>query len=1100
MYFSAAVKKCHWLFTPKDGRHYRPDDVIEGQFTPDTSFITFNYNERCYYIFDNVAHYFTEIDTLLPEQRCFHEVIFGTRPQKLKFDIDIEVDNEFDIVTTMNDILTCIADTFFSTYQRQPRLIVMCSTGELDNGNTKYSYHIVAADYHAANHLEAKAFTAIFFRTLPVHLHRYIDLQVNKSTQNFRIVDNHKGGRIKQIVTTNEWDIQLAEDITPPDTIIQNVAGTELLPSIIEDKTEAGAERAIADISTDTILRAAAEYTQGHRFRSRRGNILIFRRIIPSHCVLCDRIHHHDNTLLISIDPSGGIFLICRHAERGMRKLIGTFAGDAVTVDNQTYNGLAISRGKIEYAIDNCHKFQQISAFDKMKYKDKLVYNEPEIQQFSLTDTLCVRAAMKMGKTKALAEYIQRYYTDSPMHKHRIVFLSFRQTFAGNIKERFPDFTLYSDIAGGLRQRRLIIQVESLHRYIIEVGDEPPDLVILDESESILEQFNSGLLKQFNASWSVFEWLLKYAKHVIAMDANMSDRTYNVIDKIRCTPESGYKIKYHCNEYMNALDDHYNITENKNTWIAEIYRALDAGAKIAIPTSSLAIAKLLHRSITEKYPDKYVAIYTSETPAGEKWEHFSNVHRYWSAFDVVIYTPTVSAGISFEAEHFDYIFAYFTDTSCNAESCIQMLGRIRNVRAKQYYLCLEAMGNNLPTHPADIKQMHQESRMNLFRNPGDNLLTFEYGPLGEIQLNETNYFTLWLENTRIKNLSSNNFISRLITMIYLTGATIEYLEPTISADDYIQIELDCKETRKEILEESTRVILMAPDIIPDEAEAIERKMYNRENVTADESIAYTRFKLRRDYNYAEPLTEHFVHKYKQPKIRRIYKNIVRAHSEAGAVDIRTIPPETQHEIVKKSLAALQAVEQRIYIDAITDGTDLTRRFVYELHRIATGILNAAGWASIYDSRVIPETILYDNLKSNEKNIYNSIKSRAAEFGIHNISPANLHAVGETKYIRGILPFINRAVSSMYGTTIVPTRNDPQMYALDQCKLFATTPGDKSLPCIIIPRGYEGDNDIVADDIVADEVEVDVPDDDDIPGDDMPDGNDDIIIDTPDNDE
>ncbi len=117
---------------------------------------------------------------------------------------------------------------------------------------------------------------------------------------------------------------------------------------------------------------------------------------------------------------------------------------------------------------------------------------------------------MKMGKTKALSEYVGRCHADG-IRNQRIIVLSFRQTFSSNLKEKFPNYTVYSEVTGPLRQEKLIVQVESLYRLEILDGCEPPDLLILDECESIFEQFDSGLLRgNFNACFAKFAWMLVY--------------------------------------------------------------------------------------------------------------------------------------------------------------------------------------------------------------------------------------------------------------------------------------------------------------------------------------------------------------------------------------------------------------------------------------------------------------------------------------------------------------------------------------------------------------------------------------------------------------
>jgi hypothetical protein len=114
---------------------------------------------------------------------------------------------------------------------------------------------------------------------------------------------------------------------------------------------------------------------------------------------------------------------------------------------------------------------------------------------------------------------------------------------------------------------------------------------------------------------------------------------------------------------------------------------LSAGKKICIPASSLEEAETLYEIIKEKFPSLSVRFYSSKTPIMEKKEHFSNVSMWWVC-DVLIYTPTVSAGISFELDHFDKIYAYFSDKSCSVETTMQMLGRVRSLRDKTYVCCL----------------------------------------------------------------------------------------------------------------------------------------------------------------------------------------------------------------------------------------------------------------------------------------------------------------------------------------------------------------------------------------------------------------------------
>ena len=51
----------------------------------------------------------------------------------------------------------------------------------------------------------------------------------------------------------------------------------------------------------------------------------------------------------------------------------------------------------------------------------------------------------------------------------------------------------------------------------------------------------------------------------------------------------------------------------------------------------------------------------------------------WETYDVVMYSPTITAGISFDIPNvFQNVFGYFTSSTANAYTCSQMLFRVRH--------------------------------------------------------------------------------------------------------------------------------------------------------------------------------------------------------------------------------------------------------------------------------------------------------------------------------------------------------------------------------------------------------------------------------------
>jgi len=968
-------------------------------------FIVQNGKTFIYTLYDKMEEY---VDEFYGDKKIkyYHEVIFGHQNQKLKFDLDISkeqlgVYKDIKIVDVLSNIITNIQDLFYITYLIElVRDDILLTTS---NREDKYSYHIIINNYAVENNEEAKLFTKKLFNIIKYK--EFLDVSVNKSTQLFRLLGNckEKGlDTLKKEVNDHEMcsNLYIYED-----TIITNTNGCSLLPKRANIKKQLENEHLIIDSNNlQTILDMAKDYSSGLQYYESKGNMIIFRRIHPSYCLICKRIHDHENSLILNVvyeQGKGKIYAVCRR-NQGQSNYVGEFE-HLTTMSNK----------KLEKIIDTDKKTEKIQGTLLEKIKNKTVYNEEKMRPFEQVDTLYVSAQMKMGKTKNLIEYIKKYHSNKLLgiKESKIIFISFRKTFSSNIKEKFPDFTLYSDVKGDLNQKKLIIQGESLYRIPITAGYEAPDLLILDESESIFDQFNSGLFKRFQHCFETFRWLLKNSSSVIAMDAYMTDRTYRMISRIRM-PKAVY---YHKNEYKNAIHDIYDFTYDKVTWLQSLCNEIDTGEKIVIPTNSLEEATILYELLTTKYPDKEIKCYSSKTSEEEKREHFNNVNEYWQ-YDILIYTPTVSAGVSFEKEHYDKLYGYFTDQSCGVETCIQMMGRIRNIKSKTYVICLSVKPSHLPATIADIKLSLSECRDSLFKDYDMDWLHFEYTRDGIIEFKENDYFQLYIENKLIKNLSRNNFTERMISYIKDTGATIKILPNTEEiSDDMVQEYIGSKQ---EIKEYKADQIAKSKELTEEEIEMIETKKINQEKLSINELNAYEKYKLRKTYNHKE-ITKEFVMQYNKKNIKYIYKNLCRINAEK---DIDEALKRIQEE-EKESYKYFQELEQTSeYLYHIQ---------IFDKHRIAIALLKLSGFETLTDNKTVTLEEMTKRFKENENLLKENI------FKVLKISNFK-HYTTNYNYIKKILSQINIILAEIYGIRII--RKSKEIYCLSKNKLFTINDG------------------------------------------------------------
>jgi len=928
-------------------------------------------DNRRYYVFKSFDAFKIYLNACETSRKCYHEVIFGFKEQKFKIDIDSETWEgtlaEFDPI--LDRIKVGIENTFAVMWgvSLKPTDFVVTNS----SGNGKLSIHIIVDNYYLSGHEDALAVSRFLRNLLDPSTGIYIDWAVYKRTQNFRLTDSIKEGtnRVKKIISTGE---------NGPHTI--NNATITYIPYCygLERRTA----RVIDEINTieyngetvNAAVQLAYEYLDGCTLSKPKGNWIFFNRTEPGHCHICNRVHENENSAMLNLykpNNDDKIIVFFRCIRDGAKQKIkvgelkvekGNHIGevsenDRIAPGAPEQSEVPKKKSKLERILEN----PQMPDYPELPDMNK--YDSPEIANFEIAETLLVRAAMKMGKTKRLKAYIDTHYADTLMN-NKIIFISFRQTFSANIKQKFDDFTLYSQVQGPLDQNRLIVQVESLHRIPVSDEFECPELIILDESESIFEQFGSGLGRSASQSWSVFEWLVKYADRVICMDAHLGSRTINLMNTLRPNKQT----KLHWNTHKNASRDKYFFTDNLGLFIFNLTEDVIRGYKVVIPTNSLKLSEAIYTMMIEDFPNKSVGIFNSLSENADKHRTFANVDEAWSVFDVLIYTPTVSAGVSFERNHYDSIYGMFTDMSCSVETCMQMLMRVRNLRQKELTIYFRCLGNNLPVTTESIKNYLYLNREYTIDVKMLENVPRVYDAQGRLEYYITPYFNVWLENTRINNLSRNDFIQRMLAYVNSIGAKLHVLDDE-DLDEIRQSEEKfacCVKTANAAMEVA---IAESIDLSPDAAREYEDRLQRASgdetiNITRAERMQYEKYKLRKYYRVGgNNITPEFVGKYNHSHVKLRYMALT---------DIM------QTDNLSTSLRCIKVQESSNILSSQVDKTrqyyEISRRYYYEVHDFCVKMLKWSGLNKMPDTPSwVNVGTLYDELKRD--NVYKSTQEQ-----------------------------------------------------------------------------------------------------------------------------
>ena len=306
-----------------------------------------------------------------------------------------------------------------------------------------------------------------------------------------------------------------------------------------------------------------------------------------------------------------------------------------------------------------------------------------------------IKSHMNTGKT---------YFLKSLLKKHTarfktVLYLTHRVDFSlkiyGDLKE--IGFDIYTN--KDYKAERLICTVDSLN-HVLSFRNKY-DLIILDELESILFQFNSPTIYDRHINnkelYDNFVMLCNNSEKIIAMDADYAIRGHKFIQ----TVEKKYIMlwnNYNTNEHKKLLlyynekpliskiieDMHENrpfccIEQSKTTAEAHYDFFRNEYVKYKIEKENNKDSKILIGKFTNEFNRDFI-LHTCETSDAIK-KQLINVNELWKDKKGVFYTPTIDVGISYDNDnHFNALYVFTCPFSSSPRTLFQGMQRIRDFK------------------------------------------------------------------------------------------------------------------------------------------------------------------------------------------------------------------------------------------------------------------------------------------------------------------------------------------------------------------------------------------------------------------------------------
>lgn len=332
---------------------------------------------------------------------------------------------------------------------------------------------------------------------------------------------------------------------------------------------------------------------------------------------------------------------------------------------------------------------------------------------------MCVKANMGVGKTRANKRLLSKINERNP--NARIAVITHQQIISLKHLEDLKGlgFKCYMDIKrehfiDTNEHRKIIICLDSLDR----LSSTDFDLVIIDEGLSMCMRLNSKFMDHSTVISKLHRVMLD-SKKLMFLDACMDNfMLYSLVRKIEqermC---SAFWLK---NEYIRPSNRKAQIIVNKKNAedgalqaqaIAYILSLLIKGKRVSVSSSTKKFSEDLMKQFKDAGLDKTLRarMYNSESDRGERFSDCMNVNSVWVNYDLLVYSPSISSGVSFEKSHFDCHVAYCQndDSVCAVDTTLQQLFRVRQLKEGEMTIFLnDSNAANENKRPIDPIRIH----------------------------------------------------------------------------------------------------------------------------------------------------------------------------------------------------------------------------------------------------------------------------------------------------------------------------------------------------------------------------------------------------------
>ena len=266
------------------------------------------------------------------------------------------------------------------------------------------------------------------------------------------------------------------------------------------------------------------------------------------------------------------------------------------------------------------------------------------------------------------------------------------------------------------------------------------DVVIIDECTSFVMHASSDTMeKKLDPCLAVIGNHLKNSSYVYAIDADISPGVVSLLMGWRAH-DPPYLIQYTHKPLSGRC---LYLTQSKRELLFSLTRSLRGGKNCVLVLQTIKESEQLLHYFSDKatsillFNKKGATSFMNgslqfENSKQQSEQFLTDTDKHFPFCQLLIYTPCIKTGVSFEKPHFNRLYAIASQKSSTAREFQQGLLRVRNVSSSKYILHLgNTFIGSLQNQCSRIEEIKRKNAANYF------LATSKFNPLGLCSLQKT---------------------------------------------------------------------------------------------------------------------------------------------------------------------------------------------------------------------------------------------------------------------------------------------------------------------------------------------------------------------------